>query len=78
MNSARLRFASIYLNPCVYVRSYARSHYLLSKSQEAQLPTLRVEKAEETGLIGTNDSAITVTTISAAKASAVNRWGTGG
>ncbi|CAM9435197.1 unnamed protein product [Ectocarpus fasciculatus] len=54
--------------------SFAKAHFLLSNSQSARIPTLRVDDAHETGLVEHHKS-ITLTTCSASKASAIARWG---
>ncbi|CAN0013973.1 unnamed protein product, partial [Sphacelaria rigidula] len=54
--------------------SYARSQYLLRPEQVDMLPSIYVEDAKECTPFS-NGQGLTITTCSAAKASAVARWG---
>lgn len=62
---APLPFPSLPLSIVYSVSSYAKIHYLLSKSQVEKLPTIYADPTNETGKI--------ITICSAAKASAVAR-----
>lgn len=69
-------FSSYPIRPPLLVllsKSYAKSHYLLSPSQVAKLPTLYAEQAEETGCQFSKEAGVTVAVCSAAKSSAVAR-----
>lgn len=66
-------FFPTFVVPVCRTPSFAKSHYLLSDSQAAKLPTFFADKAEETGVQIKKNGGITITTCSAGKASAVAR-----
>lgn len=70
---AYLVFASQII--CRRDESFARYRYLLSESQEAELPKVRIDMADMAGNNATIDELLsTMTLISAAKTSAVEKW----